>query len=142
MALEHKSWDEASERRMRVLVVESNQSARDGVSQALAEHCALVFASGQHEALQLIVAERPDLVVTEVDLDEGDGISLCADIRRQPQTERLPLMLLSGRSSVQDRVAGYTAGADDYVVKPYDSRLLHARLRLLARIKGLQTKGA
>lgn len=142
MALEHKSWDEASERRMRVLVVESNQSARDGVSQALADHCALMFASGQHEALRLIVAERPDLVVTEVDLDEGDGISLCADIRRQPQTERLPLMLLSGRSSVQDRVAGYTAGADDYVVKPYDSRLLHARLRLLARIKGLQTKGA
>ncbi len=142
MALEQKSWDETSERRMRVLVVESNQSARDGVAQALADHCALLFASGQHEALQLIVAERPDLVVTEVDLDEGDGISLCADIRRQPQTERLPLMLLSGRSSVHDRVAGYTAGADDYVVKPYDSRLLHARLRLLARIKGLQTNGA
>ena len=142
MALEHRPWNEASERRMRVLVVESNLGARDGVNRALAEHCALIFASGQHEALQLIVAERPDLVVTEVDLDEGDGISLCVDIRRQPQTESLPLMLLSGRSSVQDRVAGYSAGADDYVVKPFDSRLLHARLRLLARIKGLQSKGA
>jgi DNA-binding response OmpR family regulator len=127
---------------MRVLVVESNLGARDGVSRALADHCALIFAGGQHEALQLIVAERPDLVVSEVDLDEGDGISLCVDIRRQPQTESLPLMLLSGRSSVQDRVAGYSAGADDYVVKPFDSRLLHARLRLLARIKGLQSKGA
>jgi DNA-binding response OmpR family regulator len=142
VALEHMSWGAASERRMRVLVVESNLSAREGVTQALAEHCTLSFASGQREALALIGAERPDLVVTEVDLDEGDGISLCAVLRRQPQTERLPLMLLSGRASVQDRVAGYSAGADDYVVKPFDSRLLHARLRLLARIKGLQQRGA
>jgi DNA-binding response OmpR family regulator len=127
---------------MRVLVVESNLSAREGVVQALAEHCALTFASGQREALAMIGVEQPDLIVTEVDLAEGDGISLCADLRRQPQTERLPLMLLSGRASVQDRVAGYSAGADDYVVKPFDSRLLHARLRLLARIKGLQVKGA
>ena len=127
---------------MRVLVVESNLSAREGVSQALADHCALIFASGQREALTIIGQEPPDLVVSEVDLEEGDGISLCADLRRQPQTERIPLMLLSGRSSVQDRVAGYSAGADDYVVKPFDSRLFHARLRLLARIKSLQVKGA
>lgn len=142
MALEHQSWNVSSERRMRVLVVESNIGAREGLSHALAEHCALTFASGQHEALTLITQVRPDLVVSEVDLDEGDGISLCVDLRSHPQTERLPLMLLSIRSSVQDRVAGYSAGADDYVVKPFDSRLLHARLRLLARIKGLQVKEA
>ncbi|HEY7975537.1 MAG TPA: response regulator [Ktedonobacterales bacterium] len=142
MALNHISWGPGVEPRMRVLVVESSLSARESVAQALANHCALTFAGGQHEALALISSERPDLVVTEVDLEEGDGISLCVDIRRGPQTERLPLMLLSGRASVQDRVAGYSAGADDYVVKPFDSRLLHARLRLLARIKGLQFKGA
>ncbi len=127
---------------MRVLVVESNLSAREGVAQALAEHCALTFASGQREAMSLVEMEPPDLVVSEVDLEEGDGISLCSDLRRHPHTERIPLMLLSGRSSVQDRVAGYSAGADDYVVKPFDSRLFHARLRLLARIKSLQVKGA
>ena len=142
MALEHQSWNVGSDRRMRVLVVESNMGAREGLARALAEHCALTFASGQREALTLITQERPDLVVSEVDLDEGDGISLCVDLRSRPQTERLPLMLLSGRSSVQDRVAGYSAGADDYVVTPFDSRLLHARLRLLARIKGLQVKEA
>lgn len=142
MALEHQFWNAASDRRMRVLIVESNHGAREGLSTALAEHCSLTFASGQREALELIMREQPDLVVSEVDLDDGDGISLCSTLRRQPQTERIPLMLLSGRASVQDRVAGYSAGADDYVVKPFDSRLLHARLRLLARIKGLQTKGA
>lgn len=127
---------------MRVLVVESNQNARDGITRALADHCALSFASGQREALTAILRELPDVVVTEVDLDEGDGIALCMDIRRQAQTASLPLMMLSGRTSVQDRVAGFSAGADDYVVKPFDSRLLHARLRLLARIKGLAQRGA
>lgn len=127
---------------MRVLVVESNQGARDGITRALAEHCALIFASGQHEALSAIIREQPDVVVTEVDLDEGDGIALCMDIRRQTQMASLPLMMLSGRTSVQDRVAGFSAGADDYVVKPFDARLLHARLRLLARIKGLAQRGA
>lgn len=142
MALEHQIWNAATDRRMRVLVVDSDLGAREGLTAALAEHCALTFASGQREALALIQQEQPDLVMAEVDLDEGDGIALCAELRHQPQTERLPLMLLSGRASVQDRVNGYSAGADDYIVKPFDSRLLHARLRLLARIKGLQSKGA
>ncbi len=86
MALEPHHWTAASDRRMRVLVVESNLSAREGLTHALAEHCALTFASGQREALTLITEHQPDLVVTEVDLDEGDGISLCVDLRHLPQT--------------------------------------------------------
>lgn len=127
---------------MRVLVVESNLGARDSIERALAEHCALEFAAGQKEALDRIAKALPDVIVTEVDLEEGDGIALCMAIRRQSHTAALPVMMLSSRTAVQDRVAGFSAGADDYVVKPFDSRLLHARLRLLARIKGLAQRGA
>ncbi len=127
---------------MRVLVVESNPAAREGVRGALAEHYALRFAGGLREALDLTREEKPDLIVTEVDLPDGDGLALCADIRRQPLTEKTPIMLLTARATVQDRVAGYNAGADDYVVKPFDARLFHARIRLLARIKGIQTRDA
>lgn len=142
MALEQTIGDITPGNRMRVLVVESNPAAREGVRAALAEHYTLRFASGLHEALDLAREETPDLIVTEVDLADGDGLALCADIRRQPQTEKLPIMLLTARASVQDRVAGYNAGADDYVVKPFDARLFHARIRLLARIKGIQTRDA
>ena len=140
MALGDSIGDTAIDTRMRVLVVESNPAAREGVRSALAEHYALVFAGGVREALDLTRADSPDLVVTEVDLPDGDGLELCAGIREQPQSERLPIMLLTARATVQDRVAGYTAGADDYVVKPFDARLLHARIRLLARIKGIQVR--
>lgn len=142
MALGQTIGDIAPENLMRVLVVESNPAAREGVRNALAEHYALRFASGLREALDLAREETPDLIVTEVDLADGDGLALCADIRREPQTEKTPIMLLTARASVQDRVAGYTAGADDYVVKPFDARLFHARIRLLARIKGIQTRDA
>ena len=140
MALEHTIGDITPDDRMRVLVVESNPAAREGVRSALAEHYHLLFADGRGEALSLTRDANPDLIVTEVDLSDGDGLALCADIRRSAQTERLPIMLLTARAAVQDRVAGYTAGADDYVVKPFDARLLHARIRLLARIKGIQTR--
>ncbi len=140
VALGQTIEDITPDNRMRVLIVESNPAAREGVRSALAEHYALLFASGQREALDLAREEAPDLIVTEVDLPDGDGLALCADIRRLPQTEKTPIMLLTSRAGVQDRVAGYNAGADDYVVKPFDARLFHARIRLLARIKGIQTR--
>lgn len=140
MALGQKVGEITPQHRMRVLVVESNPAAREGVRAALSEHYALRFASGRREALDAAEAETPDLLVTEVDLADGDGLALCADIRRLPRMEKLPVMLLTERATVQDRVAGYNAGADDYVVKPFDARLFHARIRLLARIKGIQAR--
>lgn len=140
MALEHHLSSQPSSDRMRVLIVDSNDATKEGLRQALAESCALIFASGQREALSLAAVEAPDLVVSEVDLAEGNGFALMSDLRRQPQTQRIPLMLLTERASVDDRVAAYTAGADDYVVKPFDTRLFHARLRLLARIKRIQNR--
>ena len=68
MALGQTIGDIAPENRMRVLVVESNPAAREGVRSALAEHYALRFASGLREALDLTREEKPDLIVTEVDL--------------------------------------------------------------------------
>jgi DNA-binding response OmpR family regulator len=140
VALGQTIGDIARGNRMRVLVVESNPAAREGVRAALSEHYVVRFASGQREALDVALTETPDLLVTEVDLADGDGLALCAVIRRLPQMEKLPVMLLTERATVKDRVAGYNAGADDYVVKPFDARLFHARIRLLARIKGIQTR--
>lgn len=140
MALGEMIGDTTPDSRMRVLVVESDSAARERVRSALSEHYALLFASSLGEGMELATAEAPDLIVTEVDLPDGDGFVFCANIRQRAETEKMPIMVLTSRSSVQDRVAGYTAGADDYVVKPFDARLFHARIRLLARIKGIQTR--
>jgi len=126
------------EQRMRVLVVEGNVAAQEQIRAALGEYYTLMFASGQAEALATLHATLPDLLVTELDLNDGDGLDLCGQVRGQPRMQRLPIMVLTGRSTIQDKVAGFQAGADDYVVKPFDRRLFHARVRLLCRIKSIE----
>ena len=126
------------ERRLSVLVVEGNAAARERVRQALGDGYSLRFAYGAHEALDAVRQETPDLVVSEVDLPEGDGFGFCEQVRSLPSASQLPIMLLTSRASITDKVTGFQAGADDYVVKPLDLRLFKARIRLLFRIKGLE----
>jgi DNA-binding response OmpR family regulator len=66
------------------------------------------------------------------------GLDLCRFVRRSPELCHLPIILLTNLSTIQDKVAGFDAGADDYIVKPFDARHLAARIRLLWRIKRLQ----
>ncbi len=125
---------------MNVLVVESNLAARERVLAALGESYTVRFASGAREALAAVNEQLPDLLVTEMDLEDGDGLALCEQVRAHPTGSRLPIMLLTSRTGIRDKVAGFQAGADDYVVKPLDTRLFYARVRLLCRIKGLERR--
>ena len=138
MAAELTNGDPMQEPRMSVLVVDGNAAARASVRQALNSYYTLRFVSGAEEALASVRTDPPDLIVTELDLSDGDGLALIATLRDTPATERLPIMALTSRATPQDKVAGFLAGADDYVVKPLDLRLFYARLRLLCRIKGLE----
>ena len=126
------------ERRLSVLVVDPSVAATDRVRTALGEDYAVHLASTLAQALDAVRAQVPDLLVSEVDLSEGNGLQLCEQIRLLPEADQMPIMLLTERASIHDKVAGFQAGADDYVVKPFDVRLFHARIRLLCRIKGLE----
>lgn len=121
-----------------VLVVDANLNARDHVRDALGSGYAVNFVSSADEALAAIHQQLPDLLVSEVDLPGENGLVLCQRVRSRAESVRLPIMLLTARSAIQDKVAGFQAGADDYVVKPVDRRLFFARVRLLCRIKGLE----
>lgn len=129
---------DTDERGLRVLVVDGNPAAQERIQSALGATYRVRFVSGTTEALAALRADLPDMLVSEVDLLEGDGLRLCEQVRRLPEAEHLPIMLVTERASIQDKVAGFQAGADDYVVKPVDLRLFHARIRLLCRIKGLE----
>jgi DNA-binding response OmpR family regulator len=131
--------DEASQdAALSVLVVDGNPASRERVREALGAQCVVRFAAGVRDALTALHTQLPDLLVSEVDLTDGSGLALCEEIRATPKLKRLPIMLLTDRASINDKVAGFQAGADDYVVKPLDARLFHARVRLLDRIKRLE----
>ena len=93
-------------------------------------------ASGQ-EALDRIAAERPDLVLLDVMMPEMSGYEVCARIRANPETARLPVVMVTSLDAVPERVKGIEAGADDFLSKPVNQPELLARVRSLLRIKEL-----
>jgi two-component system response regulator RpaA len=90
---------------------------------------ALDGIQGQALAHQL----QPDLIVLDLLLPKVDGLTLCMRLKRDPRTADVPLMILTTLREISDKVSGFNAGADDYVIKPFDSEELVARLRAMLR---------
>jgi DNA-binding response OmpR family regulator len=95
-------------------------------------HEVLTAANGL-AGLATMRASRPDLVVLDVAMPELDGIQVCWQLRRDPALAALPVIFLSHRSAVEDRVSALEEGGDDYLAKPFDLRELKARVRALLR---------
>jgi phosphate regulon transcriptional regulator PhoB len=84
-------------------------------------------------ALRVVREARPDVVVLDLMLPGLDGLAVCRQLRRDPETARLPIIMLTARAEEVDRVVGLELGADDYVVKPFSPRELIARIKAVLR---------
>jgi two-component system response regulator MprA len=116
----------------RVLVAEDDRAVRQSLERTLRLEGFLVrTARTGLEAVDACVGELPDLVVLDVMMPDMDGLTTCRALR--PRYPELPILMLTARHEVGDRVAGLEAGADDYLVKPYASVELLARIRALLR---------
>jgi two-component system response regulator MprA len=117
---------------MRVLVIEDDDSVRAAVRRALllAGYEVIQAPTGQ-EGLLRAQTDVPDAIVLDLGLPDIDGVQVC--LRLRDSGNRTPILMLTARAAVEDRVDGLEAGADDYLVKPYDVRELRARLRAIMR---------
>ncbi|MFL5896666.1 MAG: response regulator transcription factor [Thermoleophilaceae bacterium] len=117
---------------MRILVVDDDRSVRDALRRALTLGGYEVdsVADGR-QALQRLTTGSPDAIVLDVGMPELDGIEVCRRVRGLG--DRVPILMLTARDAVSDRIDGLDAGADDYLVKPFDVGELKARIRALLR---------
>jgi two-component system response regulator MprA len=116
----------------RILVVEDDGAVRRAVERALSfEGYDVTTARDGAEALAIVLNERVDAIVLDVMMPIVDGLEACRRIRARGDTT--PILILTARTEVTDRVAGLDAGADDYLVKPFALEELLARLRALLR---------
>jgi two-component system response regulator MprA len=125
---------------VRVLVVDDEPAVRDSLSRTLRFEGYDVSVAGDGEvALTMVAAATPDVVLLDVMMPRLDGLETCRRLRADGQF--VPVLMLTARDGVGDRVAGLDAGADDYLVKPFALQELLARLRALLRRSLLVTHG-
>ena len=117
---------------MRILVVDDDRAVRDALRRvlALASYDVDCAADGD-AALEKLSRVAPDAVVLDIGMPGIDGLEVCRRLRLLGN--RVPILMLTARVEVSDRIAGLDAGADDYLVKPFDVEELKARLRALLR---------
>jgi len=112
----------------RILIVDDNTDMRGYLRSLLAPHYEVVVASNGAEALAAIQGARPDLVLSDVMMPVMDGIELLNELKSNPATNTIPVVLLSARAGEEARLDGIETGADDYLVKPFATRELFARV--------------
>jgi DNA-binding response OmpR family regulator len=104
-------------------------------------HLVLEASSGS-DALELMYSERPDVVVLDIMMPRVDGLQVLRELREDARTKTLPIVILSARTLADDQIAGWTAGADAYVTKPFSpAGLCRAIMRTLEEISTLSPEG-
>src|SRR5436305_9187086 len=123
----------------KVLVVEDDADLRRLVARGLEEEGFVVrSAASGAAALETVVAARPQALVIDIGLPDSDGRDVCQALRAEGIDA--PVLFLTARDSVPDRLSGFSAGADDYIVKPFEFAELVARLRAIVRRAGVETR--
>ena len=122
----------------KILIADDNQAMREAIIRFVeAEGYAALAACNGREALALALEKQPDLVLLDVTMPDIDGFEVCRQLKDDPRTALIPITMLTVLDSPDHRWYGIEAGADDFLTKPFDERLLRARIQSQLRTKRL-----
>lgn len=122
-----------------ILIAEDDRDLRAYLTKALSEQYDIAELDPTGDVVAQVRSQNPDIVLTDIVMPGMSGIDICKAIRNNIDTSHIPVIMLSGMASQPDIVAGLEAGANDYIVKPFDMTILRLRIRnILARMRRLQ----
>ena len=140
LALTEEDQKPADQRHV-VLVVEDNDDLRNYVREQLAGDFQVLEAINGREGLSLAQERLPDVIVTDLMMPEMDGVELCREVRENPLSSHIPIVMLTAKAEQEDKLLGLETGADAYLAKPFETRELIVRIRaLIERQERLQKK--
>ncbi len=118
----------------RILVVDDEPDLTWALRYSLSdEGYEVLIAQDGTEALAAVRQQRPDLIILDINMPGLNGLEVCRELRRDPALATVPILFLTVRDSLEDKVKGLDEGADDYLPKPFDLEELKARVRVLLR---------
>ncbi|MCM8792713.1 MAG: response regulator [Candidatus Omnitrophica bacterium] len=118
----------------KILIVDDDPDIRDILKIILSqENYEVIEADNGEDALKMINAKNPDLVLLDYKIPRLDGRQVCRIVKEDLLTQHLPIIMVTGKGDIDDKVEGIYAGADDYIVKPFEPKELIARIRMVLR---------
>ena len=128
-------------KKITILVVEDEEPNREMLKTAFLQDGHFVYtAASLREARKALEAGKPDIIILDRGLPDGDGLQLCLTLRKDSLLKDIPILMLTGKSEVTDKILGLRYGADDYLVKPFDIDELRARVgAIIRRVYGEMT---
>jgi len=122
----------------RLLLVEDNPNMLSYIASQLKDDYRLLFAKNGKEGVERAKSKMPDLVISDVMMPYKDGYQLCREIKEDPRTCHIPIILLTAKTDLSTKIEGLEHGADDYLTKPFNSQELRARVRSLINLRKLE----
>jgi len=121
-----------------VMLIDDDPFNFELIKPALEQEYELYFASSGEECFEMIHKQKPDIVLLDIDMPGMDGYETCRRLKNNPETQQIPVTFVSGYDSLDERLAGYQVGGDDYVVKPFSTEELRNKVQIA--VKSVQQK--
>lgn len=124
-----------SKSRYKLLIVEDDKDIKNYISDVLGRDYQIIEAENGRKGLELAIKELPDCVITDVMMPEMDGIEMCEKIKKNEKTSHIPVIILTAKTAIEQRVEGLQVGADSYIPKPFNIDHLRVRISKLIELR-------
>ncbi|CAG1007116.1 MAG: transcriptional regulator [Candidatus Methanoperedens nitroreducens] len=125
-----KNEEEIVEKKIKILIADDDKNVIDIVRYSIDDQYEILEAANGKEALGMVFARSPDILVLDIMMPEMDGYMVCKELKEHDSTKNLPIIILSAKATVEDKLKAIGFGIDDYMIKPFDPRELEARIKM------------
>jgi PleD family two-component response regulator len=130
-----KTGEEIDQNKIKVLVADDDKNIINIIRYSIdSDKFEILEAANGKEALGMVFARSPDILILDIMMPEMDGYRVCEELRKHQSTKNLPIIILSAKTSVDDKVKAMGLGIDDYMVKPFDPKELEARIKMRLKL--------
>ncbi len=126
-----KTSEKKTEKKIKVLVADDDRNVINIIRDTLpSDQYEILEAVNGKEALGVVFAESPDILILDIMMPDMDGYKVCEELKERDITKNIPVIILSAKASMEDKLKAMDMGIDDYIVKPFDPRELRARIKM------------
>jgi len=126
-----KNEEEIVEKKIKILLADDDKNVINIIRYSLdSDQFEVLEAANGKEALGMVFARSPDILILDIMMPEMDGYMVCKELKEHDSTKNLPIIILSAKASVDDKLKAMGLGIDDYIIKPFDPRELEARIKM------------